>query len=128
MRRRTKRMMDGGVSSSPISAFDQSQSPSYGGAGLGNMAPLVQIGSDMAGAMGGAPGGGGLLNIGMPAPMGAAAPMPGAPMRKGGAVKKMAKGGAVKKMRSGGACGMKGGGKVRGGGCETKGRTRGRFV
>jgi hypothetical protein len=33
---------------------------------------------------------------------------------------KKAKGGVVKKMRSGG--------KVRGGGCETKGRTRGRFV
>jgi hypothetical protein len=80
----------------------------------------------MAG-MGGAVGGGGLLNIGNPA-MPMPAPMPGAPMRKGGAVKKMAKGGAVKKMRSGGSCGMKGGGKVRGGGCETKGRTRGRFV
>jgi hypothetical protein len=118
--------MDGGVSGSPVSAFDQSTTPSYGGAGLGNMAPLVQIGSDMAG-MGGAVGGGGLLNIGNPA-MPMPAPMPGAPMRKGGAVKKMAKGGAVKKMRSGGSCGMKGGGKVRGGGCETKGRTRGRFV
>lgn len=33
---------------------------------------------------------------------------------------KKAKGGVVKKMRSGG--------KVRGGGCEAKGRTRGRFV
>jgi len=122
MKRRVKKMMDGGVSASPLSAFEQSQSPSYGGAGLGNMAPLVQIGSDMAGGGGGYPGGGGLLNIGMP---GAAAP---APMRKGGAVKKMRSGGAVKKMRGGGSCGMKGGGKVRGGGCETKGKTRGRFV
>lgn len=121
MKRRTKRMMGGGVSASPLSAFEQSQSPAYGSTGLGNNAPLVQVGSDMAGGGGGYPGGGGLLNIGMPS----AAP---APMRRGGAVKKMAKGGAVKKMRSGGACGMKGGGKVRGGGCETKGRTRGRFV
>ena len=120
MKRRVRKMMDGGVSGSPVSAFDQSTTPSYGGEGLGNMAPLVQIGSDMAG-MGGAVGGGGLLNIGNPAmPMPMPAPMPGAPMRRGGAVKKMAKGGAVKKMRSGG--------KVRGGGCETKGRTRGRFV
>jgi len=124
MKRRVKKMMDGGVSASPLSAFEQSQSPSYGGAGLGNMAPLVQIGSDMAGGGGGYPGGGGLLNIGMP---GAAAAAP-APMRKGGAVKKMRSGGAVKKMRSGGSCGVKRGGKVRGGGCETKGRTRGRFV
>jgi hypothetical protein len=122
MKRRVKKMMDGGVSASPLSAFEQSQSPSYGGAGLGNMAPLVQIGSDMAGGGGGYPGGGGLLNIGMP---GAAA---AAPMRKGGAVKKMRSGGAVKKMRSGGSCGVKRGGKVRGGGCETKGKTRGRFV
>jgi hypothetical protein len=124
MKRRVKKMMDGGVSSSPVSAFDQSQTPSYGGTGLGNMAPLVQIGSDMAGAMGGMGGGAGLLNIGNPT-----MPMPApSPMRKGGAVKKMRSGGAVKKMRSGGSCGMKGGGKVRGGGCETKGRTRGRFV
>lgn len=122
MKRRAKKMADGGVSASPLSAFEQPQSPSYGSTGLGNMAPLVQIGSDMAGGGGGYPGGGGLLNIGMP---GAPAP---APMRKGGAVKKMRSGGAVKKMRSGGSCGMKSGGKVRGGGCETKGRTRGRFV
>lgn len=125
MKRRIKRMMDGGVSGSPVAAYDQSAAnPQYGSAGLGNMAPLVQIGTDVAGGGAGYPSGPGLLNIGMPA-----SPNPTAPaMRRGGAVKKMAKGGAVKKMRSGGSCGMKGGGKVRGGGCETKGRTRGRFV
>lgn len=58
----------------------------------------------------------------MPRP---ANPRPAAPTR---GLKKYAKGGAVKKMRSGGSCGMKSGGKVRGVGCETKGKTKGRFV
>lgn len=117
MKRRIRRMMDGGVSGSPIAAFDQSAAnPQYGSSGLGNMAPLVQIGSDVAGAMGaGYPPGPGLLNIGSPVSAAPAAPA-------------MRRGGAVKKMRTGGSCGMKGGGKVRGGGCETKGKTRGRFV
>jgi hypothetical protein len=69
-----------------------------------------------------------MLNIGNPVPTATPMTSQALPMRSGGAVKKYAKGGAVKKMRSGGACGMKRGGKVRGGGCETKGKTKGRFV
>lgn len=127
MRKRVRKMAMGGISGSPMSAFEQEQSPSYGSTGLGNNAPLVQVGSDAAG-MGAYPSAGGLLNIGNPSAMGAPITPASQPMRRGGAVKRYAKGGAVKKMRSGGACGMKSGGKVRGGGCETKGKTKGRFV
>lgn len=126
MKKRVRKMAMGGVSSSPMSAFEQDVSPTYGSSGLGNNAPLVQVGSDVAGA--GAYPSAGLLNIGNPSAMGAPITPASQPMRRGGAVKRYAKGGAVKKMRSGGSCGMKGGGKVRGGGCETRGKTKGRFV
>ncbi len=126
MKMRTRKMAMGGASGSPVSAFEQEQAPSYGSAGLGNNAPLVQVGSDVAGA--GMYPSSGMLNIGNPVPTASPMTSQALPMRSGGAVKKYAKGGAVKKMRSGGACGMKRGGKVRGGGCETKGKTKGRFV
>ena len=70
MKKRVRKMAMGGISGSPMSAFDQEQSPSYGSTGLGNNAPLVQVGSDMAGA-GAYPSTGGMLNIGNPAPMNA---------------------------------------------------------
>jgi hypothetical protein len=108
MKMRTRKMAMGGASGSPVSAFEQEQAPSYGSAGLGNNAPLVQVGSDVAGA--GMYPSSGMLNIGNPVPT--ASPMTSQALP----------------MRSGGSCGMKRGGKVRGGGCETKGKTKGRFV
>jgi hypothetical protein len=106
MKKRTKRFVDGGTASSGIqSAFDQPRGSSSG-VGLGNNAPLVQIGSETGvGGVRTAPQAYGPLNIGQPV----AQPQQ---MRKGGKVKTKAyaKGGVVK---------------TRGDGCCKKGHTKG---
>jgi len=69
MTKRTKRFVDGGTASSGIqSAFDQPRGGTSG-IGLGNNAPLVQIGSDTGTGVGGvqtSPQAFGPLNIGQP--------------------------------------------------------------
>jgi hypothetical protein len=110
MKKRVRRFDDGGMASSGIqSAFDQPRSTSSG-IGLGNNAPLVQIGSETGvGGVRAAPQAYGPLNIGQPVQQ--------QQMRRGGKVKAKTKpkayaaGGAVKK--------------TRGDGCCQKGKTRG---
>lgn len=105
--KRTKRFDNGGMASSgPTSAFSQQSNP-YPSAsgGLGNYAPLVQIGETQQPS---SPG----LNLNPPQPQ-----QQPQPMKRGGKVRMKAncyaKGGAVKS---------------RGDGCVTKGRTKGRMV
>lgn len=102
MKKRTKRFDDGGMASSGSQfAFDQPRSASSG-IGLGNNAPLVQIGSETGvGGVRAAPQAFGPLNIGQPVQQ--AQPQQ---MKKGGKVQKF----------------------CRGGGVESRGKTRGRFV
>lgn len=108
MKKRTKRFVDGGTASSGIqSAFDQPRGSSSG-IGLGNNAPLVQIGSETGvGGVRAAPQAFGPLNIGQPVQQ---QPQQ---MRKGGKVKSKLKsktyaaGGAVKKTRGDGICRVK---------------------
>ena len=80
MKKRVRRFDDGGMASSGIqSAFDQPRSTS-GGIGLGNNAPLVQIGSETGvGGVRAAPQAYGPLNIGQPVQQ--------QQMKKGGKVK-----------------------------------------
>lgn len=104
--KRTKRFDDGGMASSGSqSAFDQPRS-STSGIGLGNNAPLVQIGSDTGvGGVRSAPQAFGPLNIGQPVQQQAQQ------MRKGGKVKGYAAGGSV----------------TRADGCCRRGKTRGKM-
>jgi len=109
MKKQVRRFVDGGTASSGIqSAFDQPRGGASG-VGLGNNAPLVQIGSDTGTGVGGvqtSPQAFGPLNIGQPVQQ----PQQ---MRRGGKVKTKAyaSGGAVKKSR--------------GDGCAQRGKTKG---